>query len=169
MKNEQVENGEAQIKIYNPQVSTLLVILGLGMLVGGGQLVVDSAVTIAVGYGLSERLIGLTILAIGTSLPELATSAVAAFKKNPDIAIGNVVGSNIFNILLILGLTPVIQPLPYNTTINFDLLVLIGGTILIIIFMFTFKQRMLDRKEAILLFLLYIGYTVYLISSDSPQ
>jgi cation:H+ antiporter len=169
MKNEQVENGEAQIKIYNPQVSTLLVILGLGMLVGGGKLVVDSAVTIAVGYGLSERLIGLTILAIGTSLPELATSAVAAFKKNPDIAIGNVVGSNIFNILLILGLTPVIQPLPYNTTINFDLLVLIGGTILIIIFMFTFKQRMLDRKEAILLFLLYIGYTVYLISSDSPQ
>jgi cation:H+ antiporter len=78
MKNEQVENGEAQIKIYNPQVSTLLVILGLGMLVGGGKLVVDSAVTIAVGYGLSERLIGLTILAIGTSLPELATSAVAA-------------------------------------------------------------------------------------------
>ncbi len=167
MKNEQLENGESTIKLYSPVVSTLLVILGLVMLVGGGKLVVDGAVAIAVSFGLSERLIGLTILAIGTSLPELATSAVAAYRKNPDIAIGNVVGSNIFNILLILGITPIIQPLPYNTIINTDILVLIGGTILLIIFMFTFKQRMLDRKEAILLFLLYIAYTAYLIISDA--
>lgn len=168
MKNENPDNGDAQIKIYNTLVSVLLVTLGLAMLVGGGKLVVDNAVTIAAKFGLSERLIGLTIFAIGTSLPELATSAVAAYKKNPDIAIGNVVGSNIFNILLILGITPIIQPLPYNTIINSDIYVLIGGTILLIFFMFTFKKRMLDRTEALLLFLLYIAYTVYLILSDSP-
>lgn len=167
MKNENVDNGESQIKIYKTITSVFLVILGFAMLVGGGKLVVDNAVKIASNLGLSERLIGLTILAIGTSLPELATSAVAAYRKNPDIAIGNVVGSNIFNILLILGITPLIQPLPYNTMLNTDILVMIGGTILLIIFMFTFKKRMLDRTEALFLFTLYIAYTVYLIVSDS--
>lgn len=167
MKNEIVENNESLIKIYATPKSILLVILGLTMLVGGGKLVVDNAVAIASDFGLSERLIGLTILAIGTSLPELATSAVAAYKKNSDIAIGNVVGSNIFNILLILGITPIIQPVPFNSVINIDIFVLIGGTILLIIFMFTFKKRMLDRREALILFLGYIAYTVYLILSDS--
>ncbi len=167
MKSENLENGDSQIKIYTTLKSTILVILGLAMLVGGGKLVVDNAVTIASNFGLSERLIGLTILAIGTSLPELATSAVAAYRKNPDIAIGNVVGSNIFNILLILGITPIIQPLPFNTVLNTDIFVLIGGTILLMIFMFTFKKRMLDRTEALLLFLIYIAYTVYLILSET--
>ena len=168
MKNDSVENEATEIKIYTPLISFILVVLGLAMLVGGGKLVVDSAVTVATNFGLSERLIGLTILAVGTSLPELATSAVAAYKKNPDIAIGNVVGSNIFNILFILGITPLIKPLPFNTNINIDLLVLIGGTILLILFMFTFKKRMLDRSEAFLLFTLYIVYTIYLVVSDTP-
>ena len=84
------------------------------MLIGGGTLVVDNAVAIAEHYGLSQKLIGLTILAAGTSLPELATSAVAAYRKNTDIAIGNVIGSNIFNIFFILGITGLMNPIPYN-------------------------------------------------------
>ena len=136
------------------------------MLVGGGTLVVNNAVAIANHYGLSEKLIGLTILAAGTSLPELATSCVAAYRKNTDIAIGNVIGSNIFNILFILGLTGTITPISFNIAMNFDLYVLGAGTVVLMIFMFTINQRKLDRWESFLLLVGYIVYTVYLIFND---
>lgn len=155
-----------EIKMYGAWLSVGYVILGLTMLVGGGKLVVDNAIEIARNYGLSEKLIGLTILAAGTSLPELATSAVAAWKKNTDIAIGNVVGSNIFNIFFILGLTGLISPVPFNEALNFDLYVLAGSTIVLMIFMFTLHQRKLDRWEAALMLGGYIVYTVYLIAID---
>lgn len=151
------------VKIYSMPKSLLFAGAGIGMLIGGGNLVVENAVSIAHRYGLSERLIGLTILAAGTSLPELATSAVAAFKKQTDIAIGNVIGSNIFNIFLILGVTSMINPLPYNNVLNFDIAVLIGSTILLMIFMFTINQRKLDRWEAFILLAAFITYTVLLI------
>jgi cation:H+ antiporter len=115
---------------------------------------------------LSEKLIGLTILAAGTSLPELATSAVAAYRKNTDIAIGNVVGSNIFNIFLILGVTGLIKPIPFNVVLNFDLYVLTAATIVLMIFMFTLNTRKLDRWEAVILFIGYIVYTIYLIGME---
>lgn len=124
---------EAEIKIYSTPKSTLMIIAGLVMLVGGGKLVVDNAVSIAESLHLSKKLIGLTILAAGTSLPELATSAVAAYRKNTDIAIGNVVGSNIFNIFLILGVTGTINPIGFNTALNFDIYVLTTATIAILI------------------------------------
>src|SRR5690606_19953572 len=133
------------------------------MLVGGGKLVVDSAITIAQYFGLSEKLIGLTILAAGTSLPELATSAVAAYRKNTDIAIGNVVGSNIFNIFFILGITGLIHPIPYNLALNFDIYVLLISTLVLMVFMFTLTKRKLDRMEAMILLVCYLVYTVYLI------
>ena len=158
---------ENTIKVYSTSVSVGLTSLGLAMLVGGGTLVVDNAVAIAEHYGLSEKLIGLTILAAGTSLPELATSCVAAYRKNTDIAIGNVVGSNIFNILFILGLTGTITPIKFNLALNFDLYVLSAGTIVLMIFMFTINQRKLDRWESFLLLLGYVVYTVYLIFNDS--
>ncbi len=161
-----VEEGEP-IKIYSMPISLGLALLGIAMLVGGGNLVVDSAVKIAQHFGLSEKLIGLTILAAGTSLPELATSAVAAYKKNTDIAIGNVVGSNIFNIFFILGVTGVINPMQYNAAMNFDLLILMGSTVLLMIFMFTLNTRKLDRWEAGIMLLAYIVYTVYLIGMDN--
>lgn len=145
-------------------VAIVMVLAGLVMLIGGGITVVDSAIGIAQYYGLSERLIGLTILAAGTSLPELATSAVAAYRKNTDIAIGNVVGSNIFNILLILGVTGAINPIPYSTSMNFDIYVLLIATIFLILFMFTLHKNKLDRWEAVVLLLAYFGYTAYLIS-----
>jgi len=154
------------IKQYSTPKSIVLIVLGLGMLVGGGTLVVDNAIAIAKNYGLSDKLIGLTILAVGTSLPELATSAVAAYKRNTDIAIGNVIGSNIFNIFFILGITGVIRPLPFDTAMNFDLYVLSAATIALVIFMFTLNTRKLDRWEAVLLLFGYVAYTIFLIGME---
>lgn len=158
---------EAPIKLYTAPLATGMIILGLAMLIGGGTLVVDNAVAIAEHYGLSQKLIGLTILAAGTSLPELATSAVAAYRKNTDIAIGNVIGSNIFNIFFILGLTGLAHPITYNAAMNFDMEVLGAVTIILMVFMFTINRRKLDRWEAFLLLIGYIGYTVYLVVNDN--
>lgn len=154
------------IKIYSNWKSAGLFALGLIMLVGGGKLVVVKAVEIAHYFGLSEKLIGLTVLAAGTSLPELATSAVAAFRRNTDIAIGNVIGSNIFNICLVLGVSASISPIPFNVEMNFDLYVLAVATVLLMIFMFTLNTRKLDRWEAIILLVGYLTYTVYLIDLE---
>lgn len=159
------EEGEP-VKVYKPWLAIVYVLSGLAMLVGGGSLVVDNAVAIAREFGLSEKLIGLTILAAGTSLPELATSAVAAYRKNTDIAIGNVVGSCIFNIFLILGITGIIKPTPFNIALNFDLYILGASTILLMIFMFTLNQRKLDRWEAFMMFIGYIVYTVVLVGME---
>ncbi|MBL7864808.1 MAG: calcium/sodium antiporter [Cyclobacteriaceae bacterium] len=153
-------------KLFSTPMSVGMVIAGLAMLIGGGELVVENALEIAHHYGLSEKLIGLTILAAGTSLPELATSCVAAYKKNTDIAIGNVVGSNIFNIFFILGITGTITPIPYNAALNFDLQALMASTVLLMIFMFTLNTRKLDRWEAFLMLAAYIAYTGYLIAMD---
>lgn len=160
-----VEEGEP-IKIYGTTISIGLIMLGFTMLVGGGKLVIDNSVEIATELGMSEKLIGLTILAVGTSLPELVTSMVAAYRKNTDIAIGNVVGSNIFNILLILGITGTIHPINYNPSLNIDLLVFMGSTVMLMVFMFTLNARKLDRWEALILVASYLMYTYYLISSD---
>ena len=160
-----LEEGEP-IKIYSTPMSIGMAILGLVMLIGGGELVVDNAIEIAHHFGLSEKLIGLTILAAGTSLPELATSCVAAYRKNTDIAIGNVIGSNIFNIFFILGITGTVTPIPFNAAMNFDLQVLMGSTVMLMVFMFTLNTRKLDRWEAIILLAAYIAYTGYLISID---
>jgi cation:H+ antiporter len=166
MKQSTDLNEGDEIKIYGTGLSIGMVALGLVMLIGGGKLVVDSAITIAHQYGLSEKLIGLTILAAGTSLPELATSAVAAYRRNTDIAIGNVIGSNIFNIFFILGITGLIHPIPYNAAMNFDLYVLMGSTVILMIFMFTLNTRKLDRWEAIMMLAGYIAYTVYLVGME---
>lgn len=166
MKNSSDFGDGGEIKIYKTSLAVGMVVLGLGMLIGGGTTVVNSATSIAQYYGLSEKLIGLTILAAGTSLPELATSAVAAYRKNTDIAIGNVVGSNIFNIFFILGITGVISPMPYSSAMNFDLYVLMASTVVLMIFMFTINQRKLDRWEAFMLLAAYITYTVYLIGME---
>lgn len=154
---------EDGIKVMTLPVSLGLVLLGIAMLIGGGYLVTENAVGIAQKFGLSEKLIGLTILAVGTSLPELATSAVAAYKKKTDIAIGNVIGSNIFNIFFILGINGLIQPVGYNVVLNTDMKVLGGGTIILLIAMFTLNRNKVDRWEALIFLMLYIAYTCYLI------
>jgi cation:H+ antiporter len=164
MTNSSDINNESEIKIFSNPKSVGLIVLGLVLLVGGGMLVVDNAILIAKTYGLSDKLIGLTILAVGTSLPELATSAVAAYKRNTDIAIGNVVGSNIFNILFILPITGMISPMEYNINLNFDINILGGATVVLMIFMFTLNTRKLDRWEALILLASYIAYSLYLIN-----
>jgi len=144
----------------------LFILLGFAGLIAGGRIVVNAAVKIASNLGVSEKIIALTIIAAGTSLPELATSAVAAFKKNADIAIGNIIGSNIFNIFFILGVSSLIHPVQYKLSFNFDLYVLIFGTILLFITMFTGGKKKLDRWEALILLLLYVGYTIYMILQE---
>lgn len=164
MKSDLGENNS--VKIYSTPIAVGMVALGLAMLVGGGTLVVDNAVAIANRYGLSEKLIGLTILAAGTSLPELATSAIAAYRKNTDIAIGNVVGSNIFNLFFILGITGLLNPMEFSTSMNFDLYALLAATVVLMVFMFTINKSKLDRWEAFILLAGYVSYTAYLISTD---
>jgi len=148
-------------------LTIFLIIIGLAGLVIGGKLVVNNAVLLAQALGISEKIIGLTIIAAGTSLPELATSVVAAFKKKTDIAVGNVVGSNLFNILLIGGTVAVVKPVPYSSTFNNDFYILAAGTVILFINMFTWKKHRLDRWEAALLFLTYIVYTIFLVSQKA--
>ncbi len=141
----------------------VMVVLGVVGLAFGGKWVVDGAVTIASTFGLSEALIGLTIVAVGTSLPELATSAVAAYKRNTDIAIGNVVGSNLFNIFWVLGLSALIKPLPFKPEINQDIFVYIIATILLFSYSFLGQKRHIDRVEGGVFVAAYVGYIIFLI------
>lgn len=154
--------GEEQSSMSGIRISGLI-ILGLGALIFGGQVVVSNSIELAGALGISQKIIGLTVVAAGTSLPELVTSAVAAYKKNSDIAIGNVVGSNIFNFLLILATSSIIQPIDYNPKFNLDLLIFIGGTAFLFLAMLTGKQRKLDRWEAAILFGFYLVYVSYLV------
>ena len=146
--------------------SLLLVIAGLVGLTLGGKWIVDGGVMIATNFGMSESLVGLTIVALGTSLPELATSAMAAYKKNVEIAVGNVVGSNIFNVFLVLGISASIKPLPFHTRNNRDIGVVILASLLLFLFMFTGKKRSLDRWEGAVFIVLYIAYIVFLILDE---
>ena len=152
------------------QKSTLkiwgLILIGLSVLIIGGQLVVVNSVKIANSLGVSEKIIGLTIVAAGTSLPELVTSIVAATKRNSDIAIGNVIGSNIFNILLILSISGLIMPIEYNPKFNLDFYILIGGTIFLLTSMLTGQRKRLDRWEAGILLGFYLLYTTYLVIKE---
>ncbi|PKQ67713.1 sodium:proton exchanger [Labilibaculum manganireducens] len=143
-----------------------LILIGFSGLIMGGKLVVDNAVEVASGMGVSEKIIGLTIVAVGTSLPELVTSVVAVLRKNNDIAIGNIIGSNIFNIFLILSVSSFIRPIEFKPLFNIDLYILAGGTIFLFIAMFTGVKKKLDRWEAALLLVSYLAYTVYLIGKE---
>lgn len=144
----------------------IFLIVGLAGLIIGGRILVNSAVDVATLLGVSEKVIGLTIVAAGTSMPELATSIVAAIRKNNDIAVGNIIGSNIFNIFLILAISSFVKPLHYNIKFNFDLLILAGGTLFLFIAMFTGQKKKLDRWEAALIFATFIIYSIFLIMSN---
>jgi cation:H+ antiporter len=150
---------EITIKDYSRLKSLFMITAGIAMLGVGGNLIVGSAVKVAGMLGVSERIIGLTIVSIGTSLPELATSVVAAMKKNVDIAVGNIVGSNIFNVFLILGVSSILNPVVIKDGANLDMFVNIGSSLLLFIFIFTGKARRIDKVEGILFLVLY---TVYL-------
>lgn len=145
--------------------SIVKLVVGVAGIIIGGQVVVNSASAIATSLGMSDKLVGLTIVAIGTSLPELVTSVVAAIKGEEDIALGNILGSNIFNILLIIGASSAISPISVSNNLLFDFIFLIVVTILIAAMIFTSKkeEKSFGRKEGIVLVILYIIYMIYII------
>lgn len=140
----------------------LVVILGIVALKYGGDFVVDGAVFIAKKFSVSDAVISLTILAIGTSLPELVTSVTAAFKGNSDIAIGNIIGSNIFNILLIIGVSAVIKPITYNVGYNIQMIILMLGMLLLFSFPFIPPKDKISRNNGFFLLGLYVIYMILL-------
>ncbi|MBF8962023.1 calcium/sodium antiporter [Pontibacter sp. FD36] len=154
------EDDEPMMSI--PKSVLYMVLGGVGLFLGG-KWVVDGAVSIAQSFGLSESFIGLTIVAIGTSLPELVTSAMAAFRRNIDIAIGNVIGSNIFNLLWILGISAVINPLPFNVVSNSDIMVMIFASTLLVVVIPIGKKNTIDRWNGIFFLAIYVAYIVFLI------
>jgi len=158
------ESEEASgIHQYSLFRSGTMVLIGLTGLTLGGKWIVDSVVVIAQQMGLSQAVIGLTIVAIGTSLPELATSAVAAYKKNTDIAIGNIVGSNIFNIFWILGVSSLISPLPFSAVLMRDVIMTIFATFLLFIFLFIGKKHIIERWQGICFIAIYFIYLFFVI------
>lgn len=140
----------------------VFLLLGAVLLKIGGDLTVNNAVEVAKHFGLSEKLISVTILAIGTSLPELVTSVSAAFKGKSDIAIGNILGSNIFNMLLIIGVSAMIKPIVYNTSYNLDMIFLIGGTLVLSLFPIIPPKNKMSRGNGFVYVLIYVGYLVSL-------
>lgn len=166
----QLKTDPVEVDLVKKNYSTIkiwgLIAIGLIGLVIGGRLVVTNATHLAVSLGVSQKIIGLTIVAAGTSLPELATSVVAAIKKNNDIAVGNIIGSNIFNIFLILGISSLIRPVEYSKVFNIDIFLLAFGTIILFTAMFTGKKKKLDRWEAAIMLLMYVGYTIYLVNKE---
>tara|TARA_B100001964_G_C14191092_1_gene581119 strand:+ start:615 stop:1568 length:954 start_codon:yes stop_codon:yes gene_type:complete len=158
-----VEGEKEKIEEKNILMSVIMIISGMIGLAFGAKWIVDGAIIIANKFNMSESLIGLTIVAIGTSLPELAATAVAAFKHNADIAIGNVIGSNIFNIFWILGLSSVIRPLFFSPVLNFDIYFMGLATLLLLLFIFVGRKNILGKLEGIIFLLIYIVYIIYLV------
>lgn len=139
----------------------VLVLLGLVLIVWGSDVTVNAATELATIFGMSERLIGLTIVALGTSLPELVTSITAAIKGKADIAVGNIVGSNIFNILFVVGTTALITPVTYSAGFMVDSIIMIGSAVLLLLCVLPKKK--LNRVGGVILLIGYVGYFVYLI------
>ncbi len=154
--------------------SVFLVITGMLLLTGGGQMIVHYAEKFGMDFGIPDRIMGLTVLSLGTSLPELSTSVIAAIKKNSDISIGNIIGSNIFNTFLILGLSSTINPIPVSSepssltslmsATNLDMMVNLIATVLVFIFVFTRKGRKIDRLEGAFMVLLYAVYMFFVLT-----
>ncbi|WP_299758467.1 calcium/sodium antiporter [uncultured Pontibacter sp.] len=160
-KDEVLPDEETQVMPIGKSI--LFIAIGALGLFLGGKWVVDGAVHIAQSMGLSESFIGLTVVAIGTSLPELVTSAMAAYRRNIDIAVGNVVGSNIFNLLWILGISALISPLPFNVMNNSDIIMMILASTMLILAMPIGKRNAIDRFNGIIFLLVYFSYIGYLI------
>lgn len=159
-KDQNLENNKSKDQNNSLKIKDFIfVVLGIFMLYLGGDWIVSNAVKISESFGISQKIIGLTILATGTSLPELVTSITALRKGNNDIAVGNVVGSNIFNILLVLSASTTITPIPFNPGDNITILVLLISTVLL--WLFLRKDHKLTKGEGLILLLIYISYMSY--------
>jgi len=159
-KREEIREGAA-IPLRKAEVIFLMLVGGIIGLYFGGRWIVDGALNLTKQLGLSEFVISTTIIALGTSLPELVTSITAAMKHKPDLAVGNIVGSNIFNIFLILGITSTIKDIALPPWANIDILAVLAVTFLLFLFIFISKERKISRWHGAILFLLYIAYIAY--------
>ncbi len=151
------------IREFSTGRSVLLIVGGIAGLYFGGNWVVKGAIFIAGEFGISKALIGITIVAVATSLPELITSVVAATKKNSGMALGNALGSNIFNVFLVLGVSSIIKPLPFSNNLNFDVGMVIASNLVIFLFIFTGKGKRISKTEGLFLMVLYLAYIGYLV------
>lgn len=160
------EAGEATKSKFTGKTPALLWAIAIASLAGliyGGNLFLDSAKNLARAWGMSEAVIAITIVAVGTSLPELITSIVAACKNNPQLALGNVLGSNVFNILFVLGLSATIKPFAVVGINLVDYIVMLAASVMTYLVVFTFGKHRFDRIEGIIFLLCYVGYTAYLL------
>lgn len=163
-KNDKENKRDESLHIAAIPIAILMIFSGLLGVVFGGKWVVDGAVAFAKHFGMSEAIIGLTIIGIGTSLPELAVSAIAAHKKQPGIAVGNIIGSNIFDFLMILGTSSAIKPIIFPKNLFFDMWVTLFSALLLYVFMFTGQRHTLKRFEGFIFIAIYVAYLVYTIS-----
>lgn len=152
-----------EVRRFPLWLSILMIVGGLGGLTLGGKMIVDNATTIAKAWGVSDAVIGVTIVALGTSLPELATSVIAAFKKNTELAMGNVIGSNIFNVFFILGVSSLIKPIPAYENLLFDAGMATFSALLLMTFLLDDKDRELSRWESAVMIAVYAAYVTMLI------
>ncbi len=159
-------DGIPVIKNYSARKSVLLILAGIGGLIMGGKWIVDGAVVIASWAGMREATISLTIVALGTSLPELATCVVAAMKRNTDIVIGNVIGSNIFNVFFVLGISAMIKPIPFDKTLNYDIGTGILAVVLLLMFVLLPGKQRLSKWQGALFVLFYVAYITILVIKD---
>ena len=157
------EAAKSRLTGKHPLLLWGIALASLAGLLYGGNLFLDSAKNLARAWGLSEAVISITIVAVGTSLPELITAITAALKKNPELALGNVIGSNVFNIFLILGLSGTICPMTFNMVSLVDYAVMFVAAIMTYLIIFTFGKHRFDRIEGIIFLMCYIGYTAYLL------
>ncbi len=157
------EEASSSLTGKNPWLLWGIAIVSLVALIYGGNLFLDSAKNLARAWGMSEAVIAITIVAVGTSLPELVTAVIAATKHNPQLALGNVIGSNLFNLMFILGSAAVVKPLTFVDINAVDYVVMLVAAVLLYLVIFTFKKNKFDRVEGVLFFAAYIGYTIYLL------
>ena len=157
------EEAKSSLTGKSPWLLWPIAAASLVVLIYGGNLFLDSAKNLASAWGMSEAAIAITIVAVGTSLPELVTAIIAASKKNPQLALGNVIGSNLFNLLFILGTASTVKPLTFNSINIVDYAVMLVAALMLYVVIFTFKKNKFDRIEGVLFFLAYVAYTVYLL------
>ena len=157
------EEATSSLTGKNPWLLWAIALVSLVALIYGGDLFLDSAKNLARAWGMTEAVIAITIVAVGTSLPELVTAIVAASKKNPQLALGNVIGSNLFNLMFILGTASTVKPLEFIDINIWDYSVMLISAIMLFMVIYTFKKNKFDRVEGILFFTCYVAYTVYLL------
>lgn len=157
------EEAKSSLTGKNPWLLWFIAVASLALLIFGGNIFLDSAKNLARAWGMSDAVIAITIVAVGTSLPELVTAAVAASKKNHQLVLGNIIGSNLFNLMFILGTASTVKPLYFGSINIWDYGVMFVSTIMLYLVVFTFKKNKFDRIEGVIFFAAYIGYTVYLL------